>query len=227
MDNGLHQRLGKIIGGVVVVAREVLLTNVVEDIVDTRRHLALGQGEGEGGVEDRELRHDIIAEDMANLELLLVVGDDRAAVHLGAGARHGQDTADGDDCAVGLFKADIILVPRIVVTVDGDRYRFGIVTAGAAADRQQEINVILACDLYALAQLIRGGVGHHARVLDDGLAVIPEDFCHRVIDAVLLDRTAAVDQLYGLAVFGQFIVQILQSVVSEIELCRIVVTEIA
>ena len=227
VDDGLHQCLGKIIRGIVVVAREVLLTDVVEDVIDTRRHLSLGQREGELWVEDGELRHDIIAKDMADLELLLVVGDDGAAVHLGAGARHRQDAADRDDGAVGLLKADIVFVPRIVIAVDGDRYRLGVVAAGAAADRQQKIDVILSRKLYALAQLINGRVGHHARVLDDGFAVILEDLGHRVIDAVLLDRAAAVDQLYGLAVFGKLVVQILQRILSEIELCRVVITEIA
>ncbi len=164
---------------------------------------------------------------MADLELLLMVGDDRSTVHLRAGARHRQHTAHGNDLAVGFLKADIVFIPGIVVTVDGYGYRLRVVTARPAADRKEEIDLVLARQPHALAQLIDRRVGHDARVLDDGLSVRLEDRDDLVVESVFLDRTAAVDQLDGLAVFGQLFVEIAQRVIAEIKLGGIVITEIA
>ena len=199
---------------------------MVEYIVDARYHLTLGQREGEGWVEYRELRHDLLAEDMTDLQLLLMVGDDRAGVHLRTRTRHGEDAPYRHYLAVRLLKADVILLPGIVIAVYRYRYSLGVVTAGAAAYSEEQIDIILSCYPDALTQLFGSRVGHNAGVLYNGLAVSLEYLHDRVIHAVTLDRAASVDQLYGLAVFRQLIVEILQRVISEIQLGSVLITEI-
>ena len=144
---------------------------------------------------------------MSDLELLFAVGDDRTAVHLAARADHREHTADGDDLAGRLLKADVILVPRIFVAVDGNGDRFCIVADRTASDGEDEIGLRFPCARDAFRELVRRGIGHDARVLKNLLTALLENGDDLVIDAVLLDRAAAVDEQHVLPVLGEFLLQ--------------------
>ena len=200
---------------------------MVEDIIDACRHLTFRQRKGEFRIQDGKLRHNVTAEHMTDLQLLLVIRNDSACIHLRTCPRHRQNTSDRDDLTTRFFKTDVILFPRIIVTMYRHRYRLCIVAAGTAADCQQEIRLILLCDPDAIPQLFDCRIRHHAAVLHHGLAVCFQDLHHSVIDAVLLDRTAAIDQLNGFAVFGQFVVEVLQRIVSKIQFCCVEIAKIS
>ncbi len=200
---------------------------MIHDIVNARAHLIFRQRHGIARIEDREFRHDIVPEHMADLEMLLVIRDDRAAVHLGAGAGHCQHAADRHDLAVRLLKACIVFLPRILVAVNGDRDRLGIIADRAAADREDKIGLMCFCGLDALTELFSGRVRHDAGDLRDILAAFLQDRGDLIVDAVFPDRAAAVDQQDIFAVLRQLILQKADRILTEIELCGIVVAEIS
>jgi len=82
---------------VVVVTREVLLHDVVHDVMDASLHLIVGCGERIIGVEDRELGHEPLIEDVSHFEGVGSVGDDSAGIHLAASTRHCQHAGNGED----------------------------------------------------------------------------------------------------------------------------------
>ena len=164
---------------------------------------------------------------MPYLELLRVVGDDRAAVHLAARADHGEHVAHGDDLPVRLFETDEEFLPRIVAAVRGHGHRLCIVAHRAAAHRENEIRIAGAGAFAALVQLVAGGIGHDARVLGDGLAALFEYRGHFVVNAVALDRTAAVHQQHVFAVLGQLPFQPVKRVFAEIKFRGIAVSKIS
>ena len=206
----------------------MLLADVAENVVDARDHLIAGQGERVDGVEHREAGHDaFIGEHMPDLELLRRVGDDGARVHLAARADHRQNAADGNDLAVGLLETEIVFLPRVFGAMDGDGERLRIVAHRTAAHGKEQVCLVRAGNFHAFAQLVVSGVGHDARDLRDVLSALFEDSGDRVIDAVLLDGAAAVDEHDVLAVFGKFLLQVLDGAFAEIELGRIAVGKVS
>ena len=201
---------------------------MVENIVDAGDHLVPGQGEGVVGVQDGELGHHVLVlKDLAHLFLGVGVRDDAAGVHLGPGAHHGQHTAQGDDGAGRLLKADEILLPGVLLAVDGGGHGLGVVADGPAAHGQQKVGPVPAADLHALQDLGQGGVGHDAGNFRHVLAAILQDGGHLVIDAVLLDGPAAVDQDDIGAVFGQLVPQRRDGAAAEIELGGVIIGEVS
>ena len=225
-DERSHQRLRKIIAHVVVRAGEILFADVVEGIVNTRHHLPHGNAVSEGGVENGELGHGLTAEHMADLQLLGMVGDDRAAVHLTARADHRQHTPDGQDLAIGFLKAQVVLVPRVLIAKHGDGYGLGVIAYRTAADGEEQVYMMFACDVHAFIEFFGGGVGHDAAVLDDGLAAIFQNFGYGVIDAVFLDGPAAIDELDGMVRF-EFGREVCERALAEVEFGGIVKGEIS
>ena len=227
VDQGLHQAFRQVVGGVVVLAGEVLLADVGHDIEESGNHLVAGDGQGIGGIQDGELGHDLIAENVSDLQFLFGMGDDGAAVHLGAGAHHGQDAANGNDLIAQPLHADIVFLPGVVVAVSGDGQGLGVVTDGPAADRQNQVNFVGFCQFTALIQLVDRGVGHDAGQFEDCLVVHLKDLDDLVIDAVFLDGPAAVSQQDVGSVFLQLPVQVFQGVVAEVKSGGVAVTEIS
>ena len=223
-----HQSLADIVAHIVVFAGEILLTDVVEDVIDAGNHLIARQRQGVSGVQDGEFGHDpLVCKDMSDLLLRLLVGDDGAGVHLRAGPHHGQHAAHRQRLTGGFLKTQIIFLPGVFLTVDRDGYRLGIVADRTAAHRQKQIRMVTAGDLDALIQLGKGGVGHDAGDLCHILAALLQDPGHFLIDAVFLDGAAAVDQHDIRPVLVQLFGKEAQRIIAEIQLGRIAVRKIA
>ena len=227
VDQGAHEALHEVVGGGVVLPGEVLLGDVVHDVIDPRHHLIVGEGIGVLRVQDGELGEDLLAKHMADLQLGGVVGDDRAAVHLRPRTHHGEHAPHGDELVVRVLHPQVVLFPGVLIAPGGDGDRLGIVAAGAAAHRQQQVHVVLPGDLAALVELFHRGVGHDAGVLEDLLAGGLQDGHHLVIDAVFLDGPAAVDQLDLGPVVGQLPRQGVHGVGAEVEFGGVAVGEVA
>ena len=167
-----EQTFADIIAGVVVLARKILFADVAENIVYARHHLIVRQRERIDGVEHRKPGHDaFIGKHVTYLELLRMVGDDRARVHLAARAHHGEHAAYGHDGADGFFEPDVVLFPGVALAVHRNRQRLGIVAHRAAADCEQQVGAVTPCYIHALVQLYDRGIGHNARYFCHVLAV--------------------------------------------------------
>ena len=184
-------------------------------------------GEGEFGVQDRKLRVDVFTEHMTDFQLLFPVGDDRTAVHLAAGSDHGQHAPDRNDFAGYLLKAVEIPVPRVLVAVNRDRNRLRIVADRTAADRKDEVRFCRSGACNALAQLVCRGVRHNSGIFKYFLTVCFEYGNHFVIDSVLFDGAAAVNQQDVLSVFRKLGVQSVKRVLAEIKLGWIAISKIS
>ena len=193
-DEASHEPFGEVVAGVVVEVGEVLLHDVAHDVEDASFHLFVGDGKSEVGVEDGEARHEAVVEDVTDLEGVVGVGDDGAGIHFGASAGHGEDASDGRYLlvGVGLVPLQPVLVPEVAFAEGGCRDGFGVVAYAAAAESEDEVDVVAARDADSFAQLLECGVAHHAGVFDDGLASLAEDGSDLVVDAVALDTAAAV-----------------------------------
>ncbi|MNY02975.1 hypothetical protein D3C86_1355700 [compost metagenome] len=160
-----------------------------EGVHDAVGDLAGRQREGRFGIEDREAGVDVLAHER---ELLagLPLGDDRVAVHLGAGRRQGQDRAKRqrrlDARALGQD------VPGIALEVHGRRDELGPVEDRAAADGEQELHALLAHQLDGGHQGLEPRVGLDAAELQN---LAPRKrLLDLVVHAVGLDAAAAVGQ---------------------------------
>ena len=223
VDDGAQQPFADVIAGVVVLPGKILFADVAEDIV-ARRHLIAGQGEGVFGVQDGKAGHDLgVGEGVAEFLVGVGVGDDRAGVHLGPGAHHGQHAPHGESLAVGFLAADIIFLPGILLTINRDRHRFRIITYRTAAHSEQKVRIVISCDLHAFIEFLKCRIRHDAGDLRHIFPVFLKDPDRLVIDPILLDRTAAVDQHHIGAVFGQLRVQIVQRLIAKVEFGRVAV----
>ena len=166
---------------------------------------------------------------MPDFEFLRVIGDDGAAVHFAARAHHGQHAPDGYYSGVGvrLLEAYEILVPRVLFAVGGHGHGFGVVAHRPAADGENEVDRVVARNGAALVQFFHRGIGHDARVLDDGLAALFEQGEHIVVNAVFLYRTAAVDEHDGFAVAVEFTLERGERTFAEIQFRGVAVGEIS
>ena len=90
---------------------------MIENIIYSGHHLIMWQRIGKGGIQNGESGEDIVAEHMADFQLLLMIGDDRAAVHFAAGTHHGQHTPHRDDRVVHILHPQIIFFPGIFFAV--------------------------------------------------------------------------------------------------------------
>ena len=226
MDERAHEPFREIIARIVVRPGEVLFADMVENIVNPRHHLIVRKREGVRRIKHGELGEHLRSEDVTDLELLLGIGDDRAAVHLAARADHRQDARDGHDRTRRFFKAKEVFLPRILVAVNGDGDRLGIVAHRAAADCQDQICLTCPRTGDALIELVRGGIGHDARVFGDLLAALLQNGHDPIIDPVLLDRAPAVDEQDVFAVIFEFRPKVLHGVLAEIEFRRIAIGKI-
>ena len=163
VNNRAHQPFADIVAGIVIITGEILFTDMIKDIIDARYHLIMRQCQRVFRVQDGKLRHDLfIGKYMTDLLFCLRIGDDRSGVHLRTGSYHGQHTSHRKGLAVRFFKAQVIFLPRVFVTVDGYRNCLGIIADRTAAHRQKQICLMSAGSLHALIKLIHRRVRHNA-----------------------------------------------------------------
>ena len=227
MDERAHEALVDVVGGAVAVAGEILFHKVAHDIEEARHHLVLGNRHGEARVEDGEAGEEGRAENLAAFEAFLAIGDDAAAVHLAAGAHHGEHGAHGDGLAVGALLAHPVFLPGVFVAIGRGRDAFGIVDGGTAAHGEDEVDVVVAHQPGTMEDFLVGGVGHHAGVFDDGLAGGFKCRHDSVVDAVFLNRAAAVAEHHRRPVVLQFLNKIAHRILTEIQFGGIVKFKIA
>ena len=201
---------------------------MVEDVIDAGHHLVLGQGHGIDRVQDGEPGHDFfIGKYLAHLQLLFRIGDDGPGIHFRAGPHHGEYRPHGDGFTGGFFESHEIFFPGVLVTVHGNGQGLGIVDDGTAAHGQDEVRTMLPGNGDAFPQLVDGGVGHDTGDFGHVFAGFCQNLCHRIIDTVLFDGTAPVNQDHLLAILGQFSRQVLQGILPEIQFRGIAVGEIS
>ena len=113
VHNGVaHDGQGHVVGDVVAVrGAEIGLHRVAEGVKRAGEHLHARHGGGIGGVERGEAGR---GGKNAALPVLRLVRDDRAAVHLAAGTRAGDDDAHGDAIR-GELAPDVLIVPDVLV----------------------------------------------------------------------------------------------------------------
>ena len=140
---------------------------------------------------------------------MLLVGNDRTAVHLAAGSGHGNDHPQRQGLEIHHTGPRPEIVPDIPIISCRHGDSFAAVHDAATAHAQDHIHTILPCQSRALLYLSIGGVGHDAWELHNGLSGGGKDAGHFVIDAVALDGAAAVGQHHRIAVLADKAVQIL------------------
>ena len=172
VNHRFHQCLADIIAGIVILPREILLADMIENIINSSHHLLLRQCKSEFRVQDCKLWHHSISKHMTDFQLLIMIRNYRASIHFASCSHHSQYTANRDNLTIRLLKADIIFLPWIFVTVNRHGNRFCIVAARAAAYSQQKVHMILSGNLNTLPQFLHGRIWHHASILNDYLSVI-------------------------------------------------------
>ena len=166
---------------------------------------------------------------MAHFERVLGIGNHRTGIHLRACACHRQYATHGQQSLV-LSRVLLLqpeLVPVVAFVIDGCRHRLRVVAHAAATEGENQVHLVLAGNFHTLAQFLQRGVGHHARVLDDGLASLLEDGHHLVVDAVALHTAAAVIQQHHWAVALQFVLEVVQGLITKIQFGGIVIRKVS
>ena len=82
---------------------------------------------------------------------------------------------------------------------------------------------MFSCSLNACIYFLHRGIRHYAFYLGDIFAGIAEDADNVIINAILFDRPAPVDQHDIIAVFFQLIRKMFYRAFSKIQFCRIAV----
>ena len=191
---------------------------MIHDVVDARLHLILGHSHRELWIQDRELRHQATVEHVAHLERVLSIGNHRAGIHLRACSCHRQHTTYGQQLLVGiwLFLLQPELVPVVSIIEHRGRYRLRVVAYAAAAKSKNQIHLVLTGNLHALVQFLQRGIGHHTRVLHDGLACLLQDGHHLIVDTITLHTAAAIVQQHHGTVVLQFVLEEVQRLITKI-----------
>ena len=163
MEQRTHQSLADIITGIVILTREILLADMVEDIVDSGYHLIVRQRQRILRVQDGKPWHDLfIRKDMSDLLFCLSVRDHCTGVHLRPGSNHGEDTSHRNDLTLRFFKTYIVFLPGIFLTINRDRHRFRIITYRTAAHSEQKVRIVISCDLHAFIEFLKCRIRHDA-----------------------------------------------------------------
>ena len=82
MDHRAHQPFADIIAGIIILTREILLTDMVKNIIDAGCHLVMGQRQRIDRIKNREFRHNLlICKYMTDFLMGMGIGDHRAGIH--------------------------------------------------------------------------------------------------------------------------------------------------
>ena len=188
---------------VLIGAAKVGLHRVAQGVKRAGQHLHAGNRSGVSRVQNRKAR---CKGQQAGLHLFFLVGDDRAAVHLRAGAGSGDHRADRKGCGWELV-VDKLHLPQVLFGFGLRRHNLAAVDDAAAAHRQDVVDPVFLGQLGALLHLVVGWVWHDAGKVNDLLAGLLQQPLDLVIDAACLDRAAAVGQHHRLGLFGKLLRQ--------------------
>ena len=215
-DDAAHDGFVDVIGEVVLVRlAEVSFHRVAQGVERTGNDLLHGNGQRVGGVEESKVG---LCTPQGPLNLLFLMGDDRAVVHLGAGTEHRDDGAQRDEFS-GTSMLGVFQLPQIFVHLGLCGHHLAAVGHGTAAHGKDQIHMVLTGQLCTLLHLGVGGIGHDAGKLHDALTLGVQNTDDFIIDTIVLDRTAAVGQHHGIAVVLQQTAQIfLHATLAEINL---------
>ena len=215
-DDAAHDGFVDVIGEVVLVRlAEVSFHRVAQGVERTGNDLLHGNGQRVGGVEESKVG---LCTPQGPLNLLFLMGDDRAVVHLGAGTEHRDDGAQRDELS-GKSMLGVFQLPQIFVHLGLCGHHLAAVGHGTAAHGKDQIHMVLTGQLCTLLHLGVGGIGHDAGKLHDVLTLGVQNTDDFIIDTIVLDRTAAVGQHHGIAVVLQQTAQIfLHATLAEINL---------
>ena len=202
LHHGAQQALGQRVGQLHIAAiGEIALHGVHHDVGAAGLGLIVGQGLGELGVHEGELR----AADVVVVGPLLVgvhPGDDAAVGCFTARRRDGQDA--GHRQALPGRAGVFVQLPDVLFRLGqavGDG--LGRVDDAAAAHGQQEVDAVLFADADALVDLVEVGVRHDAAQRPAGNAGLSQRIFGPVQHAGADSALAAVDdEDTGAAVFA-------------------------
>ena len=164
---------------------------------------------------------------MANLQLLLMVRYDRAAVHFRAGANHCQDTSHRDDLIVHVLHLEIIFFPWVFRAVSRYGNRFRIVADRAAPDRKDQVYLTLPGNLTAFLQFLYRWIWHDTCIFKHIFSVCLQNLHDLVIDSILFDRPAAIHKLYILSILRQLLFQAGKGILPKIKFRRVAIYKIS
>ena len=190
---------------------------MAHDVEEARHHLVLRHSHGEPRIEDGERGEELRAEHLASLEAFFPVGNHAAAVHLAAGAHHGEHGAHGYGLAGGVFLVHPVFLPRVLLAVGAGADGLGVVDGGTAADSQYEVHFVVTNPLAPFEHFLIGGVGHHAGVLHNSLASLFQGGDDSVVDAVFLDAATTVAQHHHGAEGLQLLYKIVHCILAEVQ----------
>ena len=174
---------------------EIAFHAMRERIEGAAHELRMRHGQRKPRIERRPPRQ---RADERALHMRLLVGDDPAVVLLGTRAGERDDAAHGDErarhLAVGVLeRLDVLVKHRL----RGDH--LAAVEDRPAADGEDEVDLLLACERGAFLSLLVGRVGHDAAEVHHALARARELIDHVAVDAGSFDRTSAVGEHHCLA----------------------------
>ena len=164
---------------------------------------------------------------MANLQFLLMICYDRAAVHFRAGANHCQDTSNRDDLIVHIFHLKVIFFPWIFRAVCRYGNRFCIVADRTTPNRKDQVCLTLSGNLTAFLQFLYRWIWHDACIFQHIFSICFQNLHDFIIDAILFDRPAAIHKLHILSILRQFFIQAGKGILAEIKLRRVAIRKIS
>ena len=138
----------------------------------------------------------------------MVIGDNRTTVHLRACASHGEHATHWNPAAVHLAPVAEIIFPRVCILICRASHSLAVVDSGSATHGKNQIHSHFLCQLYSLAHLVDGRVGHYAAQFNHLLACLLQFSLHSIVNAVALDGTASIHQHHLLAIMLQFFTQV-------------------
>ncbi len=200
IDNGTFGKT--VLNGGAVHAVEIPFHHMGNDIAHAVGGLILGNGQGQFGIDHGDLRIEDVGLDK-RLDLGLVIGNDRTAVHLGTGScqsgysDYGQ--CFGGDMPVGLTMSDQI--PRIAIIQDSRCNHFGSIHGASATESDDHIAPFGSGYLGAAGNGCDAGVGLNARAFGVFNTGSLEAFYGLIKGAVALDAATAGDNQGLFAIF--------------------------
>ncbi len=194
-----HDGQGHIVGYIVPVGlAQIVLHGMAQGVEGPGEDLHGGHGRGVGRVEDGKYSGN---SQNGPLPVLILAGNDRAGVHLRAGAGGGDHRAHGD-AGGGEFPLLILHSPDVLVQYRLSGDYLAAVHHAAAAYGQNEVHAAFPDQPGPLLHLGVGGVGHDAGEVHDFLTGRFQQPLQLVVDAVGLDGASAIGQQDSPAVPG-------------------------